>query len=279
MQAIEFSSHNFYLNTSAYSIAFSIAHYYFIRHLIISIREGGCGSDVDDGAGGVRCDSPAGEPDVDDGGGDVRCDSPAGEPDVDDGGGDVRCDSSSDSSSDCSFQKWLEGIDETFIDAPPLPPGSEEHELDDKDGVAEGDVDADESDDPEPWLSFKLGSLGKLVLNDKNNNFSLAAHCPRHGALCRINRTLKAGNKKLIHRGRPIGFLICWLREAGDYKSKQLHIKAGRDRSLAKWSRPKRKHARAWAKEQPVLANSLAWERKARPEDGESDGEPLECPD
>ena len=131
-------------------------------------------------------------------------------------------------------------------------------------------------DDPEPWMRFKVGTVGTLVLHDKGNNFSLAAHCKKHGALCRVNRTLKEKCGK--YRGRPVGFLIAWLQAAGDFKGKSAHIKAGKDPKKDQWTRQKRKDARLWANTlEPLVVGPLSYERK--PRDEETDGEPLECPD
>ena len=184
-------------------------------------------------------------------------------------------DSDSDDSddSDASLARWLATIDHTFLDDDgPGPKKKAKAKAKAAALVSENSSD----DDPEPWMRFKVGTVGTLVLNNKGSNFSLAAHCKKHGALCRVNRTLK--EKGGQYRGRPVGFLIAWLQAAGDFKGKSAHIKAGKDPKKDQWTRQKRKDARLWANTQePLVVGPLSYERK--PRDEETDGEPLECPD
>ena len=54
----------------------------------------------------------------------------------------------------------------------------------------------------------------------------LAAHCrlPAHGRDCRVNRTLEEGKTAAAAaRGRPLGFLVAWLRCAEQFATQQEH--------------------------------------------------------
>jgi hypothetical protein len=105
----------------------------------------------------------------------------------------------------------------------------------------------------------------------------LSAHCewrlrggadePCHG-LCRLSRTVRP-NSKLLQQGRPVGFLVAWLRRAYEYPDREAHFAA---RQGALISRAERLEARAWAERTPHMAWPLAVERPQRP--GE-EAEPL----
>ena len=119
--------------------------------------------------------------------------------------------------------------------------------------------------------------IGCIVVNKVGN--SLDAHCYRHHGKrpCSINRTFRRPAVKpkgvTQHRGRPLGFLIAWLRAGLAIPEGQ----GGRDRHfecskcqgefafLANGCGHERKAARAWA------AENLPTDLEAPKWDGEAD--------
>lgn len=106
----------------------------------------------------------------------------------------------------------------------------------------------------------------------------LCAHClyregeentgpPMHG-LCRANRTVKPTIGARQWQGRPIGFLIAWLRLARLHacRSKADHVAMQRDISFED-----RLVARHWAVSTPSMAEALM---KERPQRDDEDIEP-----
>ena len=84
--------------------------------------------------------------------------------------------------------------------------------------VARGsqDVPSDRARPPGPgrgagvsYMRWPVGDIGHLVYDQHHN--SMAAHCSQH-TLCRLNRTLNGAVSGHAGRGRPLGFLIAWLR-------------------------------------------------------------------
>ncbi len=105
---------------------------------------------------------------------------------------------------------------------------------------------------------------------------TLSAHClwvdpstgeHEHG-LCRLDRTCNRCNR--FPFGRPIGYLIAWLRRASLYHSRAEHFSASRDPITF----GERLNARQWAMIQPGLAFFISCEREL--EDGEGI-EPVEA--
>ena len=113
--------------------------------------------------------------------------------------------------------------------------------------------------------------LGQLKFGEEDQVPS--AHCrwcgggaggePLHG-LCRINRTVRAG--KNVHQGRPIGFLIAWLRLAVIHEDRQSHFDDRKGNDAI--SLGDRLAARAWTQNEPALGFFLGKEREQRPEEG-----------
>jgi hypothetical protein len=71
--------------------------------------------------------------------------------------------------------------------------------------------------DANPWRTWNMPPWGKLVLNEKGPTPSLAAHCFKHGALCRVNRVMSK---------RPLGYLVAWLQAQNhvDCISRETHM-------------------------------------------------------
>lgn len=84
------------------------------------------------------------------------------------------------------------------------------------------------------WPRYDIEGFGHLVHDQGvgGRNESVAAHCARHGALCRVNRALvrrkgpagEAGGR-CEAQGRPVGFLIAWLKAADlpEFSTKAQH--------------------------------------------------------
>jgi hypothetical protein len=101
----------------------------------------------------------------------------------------------------------------------------------------------------------------------------ISAHCrwcqpgdvePTHG-LCRLNRTVRFG--KNPNQGRPIGFLIAWLRRARVHEDRASHFEDRIGNGIIRIA--DRLTARAWAVNQPDLAFFLSLERGLRPGEGD----------
>ncbi len=126
--------------------------------------------------------------------------------------------------------------------------------------------------------------MGFILYNAKAN--SLDAHCLRHKGNptlhCVVNRTVAEGRKQA--QGRPLGFLVAWLRCACRFE----HGPAGRDHHflarlgstkgmefLAIGTSAERQAARAWVKHAPEMRPLV--ERERPPHEGEPE-EPLGLP-
>lgn len=77
--------------------------------------------------------------------------------------------------------------------------------------------------------------IGKVVFNEPAG--SLDAHCHLHRDShlhCAVNRTVRMSNPK-VPRGRPLAFLLAWLRAGADYTTRDAHFAArlGRDEAEA----------------------------------------------
>lgn len=136
------------------------------------------------------------------------------------------------------------------------------------------------------WLRFPIEGLGQIVWDDgiaSGRNPSVAAHCNiRAHGLCRCNRTLQAG-KPGSSRGRPLGFLVSWLRAGAQHADRASHARlASRkefptlsDGERDSLSLARRTEARGWMQHQPHLRDLLEAERPQWPGEG---AEPLELP-
>ena len=115
------------------------------------------------------------------------------------------------------------------------------------------------------------GPPGKIrvYLVDGNPQFSAFCPCrdrdraPCHGAACR--KTLSGAGSKIrtkLAQGRPLGYLVCWLRASWEHSSCEAH-------RSARYSKQVREEGRAFLvnlKNGPLL---MAWERNPRPGEGE----------
>ena len=94
---------------------------------------------------------------------------------------------------------------------------------------------------------------------------SLAVHCSAHPQ-CRLNRSVRRGKRDC--QGRPVGFLIAWMRAAERFPDQKSHLAFSRraargDEAL---SFERRQQDREWARQQPTLAGVFEFEKHgARP--------------
>jgi hypothetical protein len=133
------------------------------------------------------------------------------------------------------------------------------------------------------WTRVQVGDFGFIVYDDgkrtiPHRNPTLNAHCTCEHGLCRVNRTCIRG----VHqagRGRPLGFLICWLRAgkgATCANRAAHHSLSTRPMQLAEEiSFAKRSAAREWASGIPEFAPFFAAERARFPGEGP---EPADVP-
>ncbi len=136
-----------------------------------------------------------------------------------------------------------------------------------------------------PWPSFDVHSeegatkLGEIKWGAANS--TLSAHClwcnaalgeevPSHG-LCRLDRTTRPSLTRPA-QGRPLGFLVAWLRRAPFHETREAHFD---DRLGGVIDLAERQAARAWAEATPGMAEPLSKERDRRPGEGP---EPDLCP-
>ena len=126
--------------------------------------------------------------------------------------------------------------------------------------------------------------VGHIVFNQ--NAMSLDAHCHRHlgGRLnCAVNRTVDCkvdpgSNLHLQARGRPLGFLVAWLRAASQFapgpegraSHHALRLGRGADAWIADGIGAERQAARLWVDGEPLIEALRTVERALR------DGEPLD---
>jgi len=105
------------------------------------------------------------------------------------------------------------------------------------------------------YLVDARGDGLSLLKHDTRLNI-LSAHCrlEGHGKRCRLNRSLN-GNARKPSQGSPIGFLIAWLRCAGDFtgpNAQQLHNGSTREPMVlfdARYDFATRSQSRAWVKD------------------------------
>ena len=126
------------------------------------------------------------------------------------------------------------------------------------------------------------GQLGYILFN--TNARSLDAHCTVHEECdCSTGRTIvgwdsSQGGKWTglrSARGRPLGFLVAWLRLARSSHDSATHLDAMRDArkvgyALYSGRGPARQRAREWVMQTPEMSDLRDAERPQR------DGEPLE---
>jgi hypothetical protein len=109
-----------------------------------------------------------------------------------------------------------------------------------------------------PYPRWDVEGFGRLVFDPRIN--SMAAHCDKHRS-CRVNRTLNPHPSK-EYVGRPLGFLVAWLRSAETCETKEAHF-AQRDAThlVEACGMHARQEARVWLQAQPHLADALLLER------------------
>ena len=108
-----------------------------------------------------------------------------------------------------------------------------------------------------PWPSWEVAGGGRLVLNSETQ--SLAMHCRRHGARCRI--------QQVLHK-KPLGYLLAWDEEAnsatfdpdGD-EGRPAHM--GYRLAVLHGERPKRVAARQRGESDPALRPIFQMEARA----------------
>jgi hypothetical protein len=114
---------------------------------------------------------------------------------------------------------------------------------------------------------------------------SLDAHChwPAHENKknpCRLNRKHRDMPDKQTSQGRPLGLEFLWLELAPQYLTRELHCNAFQkakqtDEDLERLAHPHRSEARIRHKDDPLLTDLFALERKKYTGEGE---EPLGLP-
>lgn len=114
--------------------------------------------------------------------------------------------------------------------------------------------------------------IGKVVFNEPAG--SLDAHCHLHRDShlhCAVNRTVRMSNPK-VPRGRPLAFLLAWLRAGADYTTRDAHFAArlGRDEAEALCTHERRVAIRSEIEADPYWAEARSKERRPGPD------EPLE---
>ena len=120
--------------------------------------------------------------------------------------------------------------------------------------------------------------VGYVLVND--NSRSLDCHCLRHGPDCAIGRTFVGWDEDCgrltplrAARGRPLGFLIAWLRwgirfpEGVEHERAHFAASKSKDeaRVLADGNSDERQEARRYVESEPTLAPARAKERPPRP--------------
>lgn len=117
----------------------------------------------------------------------------------------------------------------------------------------------------ERWI---VPGFGEIVYSEGTSTRSpqLAAHCSCGHGLCRVNRVNVRGDRGPRGRGRPLGFLIAWLKagRCPEFSSQESHKALSVDRAFALHpaiSLEMRQEARAWAASRPEFASCFAKER------------------
>ncbi|CAK0804764.1 unnamed protein product [Prorocentrum cordatum] len=128
--------------------------------------------------------------------------------------------------------------------------------------------------------------IGYILFNENSNTFD--AHCSRHGKDCAVSKSCRAfegdaaGSGKRLAQGRPLGFLVAWLRYGtsdlfGDGPEHRKHhfdarLRRGPHALLMDGEGPLRRGSRAWVQSNPHFEPLRRAERKQRP------GEAVEPP-
>ena len=111
---------------------------------------------------------------------------------------------------------------------------------------------------------------GTITWNAKKQDFIAVCKHPDHPnpGGCRRTRTSTGGRK--IAQGRPLGYLVAWLRQQGSFGSSEEH------KVLCTPSFAERCEARVALRAMGGIAEELlSHERALRPDEGE---EPTDCP-
>ena len=118
---------------------------------------------------------------------------------------------------------------------------------------------------------------GLAKMKYEESTFQITAHCnlPSHGRLCRLRRSVLPG--KNLAQGRPGGFLLAWLKCAGEYPSQAAHQAMGQKavvRIQPNLSFDTRALCRAWSESQAAMKAALEEleMKKAEAENEEPEG-------
>jgi hypothetical protein len=132
------------------------------------------------------------------------------------------------------------------------------------------------------YVYYEGQKIGFITKNDNPKAMSLDAHClhpnHKHRLSCAVNRTIKPPPGRVTKaneaQGRPMGFLIAWLRMCGDAgcTDRDTHFKArlGKDVLARYLDRATRQACRDWALARPEFNHLFEFERRPRA------GEPIE---
>lgn len=90
---------------------------------------------------------------------------------------------------------------------------------------------------------------------------TMQAYCPHHGSDCRKTRTVKPGRPE--HQGRPLGFLLSWLKDCANHETKQQHIHEHR-----KYTHAVRAEAREEFMQREGASAFAEYERARRDDEG-----------
>ncbi len=124
-------------------------------------------------------------------------------------------------------------------------------------------------------MRVAIEDFGELVWDEKEGSIGCHCFCHKKEGLCRTNRKLIGNEKRSPYQGRPLGFLVAWLRscrELSREKHQKLAKRGGQyDPEIAQWiPLERRQNARDWLESQPEMKFWLTLERGLR------DGEPCE---
>ena len=154
----------------------------------------------------------------------------------------------------------------------------------DSDSTSSSDDDSDDSNDheqrrrreagdrhpPLATVAVRGGLLKLFVGHGESDEMYAVAECDRHGHKCHKQRTMRArkGGARTAH-GRPIGYLLAWLRKGLDH----CVLDAKQHKRRMRVTRAERRAARTDAKTNPALRVFLDSERDVRSDEEDSEPE------
>ena len=133
------------------------------------------------------------------------------------------------------------------------------------------------------WVASVPGGpiIGYILINEHSR--SLDVHCLRHGNSCAISRSYVPWDEKdgkwtplRLAKGRPLGFLVSWLRWGLKWNDgeafRDAHYEASKCKGdaarLADGASIERASARRYVEVEPTLQPCRAMERTPRPDEG-----------